>query len=337
MKMKRIKVNLLYPINAPGGHGVETAFREMKNGLGERDDVELMINSWQKADIIHAHAPDPITIIKLIFCKGKRVISGHVTYESMKNSIRNWIVPIEFWYYKRFYKMADAMVAVSATTREVLIKEFKLKVPVQIIDNSIDTKVLKTSTKQKEEFRNELGYKDSDFIIVSNGQVQPRKRFDDFIKVAQALPEYKFIWVGGIPFKGIAADQGKMEKLIKNAPKNVFVTDVVLLDLARKYMRMSDVYFHPSIDETFGLAIVEGAAAALPVLLRDIDDYDHTFRPNAIMSAPSDFVKNIKKLANDKKFYTHMQSEAKILASRYDNSIAAGNLVKFYHSILNKK
>lgn len=335
--MKKLKVNLLYPTKAPGGHGVETAFREMVNGLSQRDDVEVMINSWQSSDIIHLHGSDPISVFKLWRHKGKRIVSGHLTRGSMIGSLSNWVVPFLFWYYKRIYKMAEAMVAVSATTRENLIKEFDIKVPIAVIENSIDTKIMATTLKQKEDFRRELNYKNEDFIIVSNGQIQPRKKFDEFVRVARLLPEYKFIWVGGIPFKGVAADEGKLEKLVKNSPENLHITNVIPLEDARKYMRMSDVYFHPAIQETFGIAIVEAAAVGLPVVLRDIVDYDHTFRPNAIMSKPEDFVKNIKKLATDKKFYTSMRAESIKLASRYDNSTAAEKLVKFYHQVLSEK
>ena len=337
--MKKLKVNILYPLWATGkrggGHGVETAFREMVNGLSARDDVTVVINSWKPADIIHDHSIDPPSVLKLLLHRSKKnVVSGHLTRGSMVGSVSNWIVPFLFWYYKRIYRTADAMVAVSATTRENLISEMKIKVPIEVIENSIDTKVMATTDKQKAEFRQELGYKDRDFIIVSNGQVQPRKKFDEFVRVAKELPDFKFIWVGGIPFKGVAADQSELIKMINNPPKNLFVTNVIPLDMARKYMRMSDVYFHPAVQETFGIAIIEGAAAGLPVVLRDIPDYDHTFRPNAIMSDSADFAKNLKKLADDKKFYVKFRAEAFKMAKRYDNSTAAEKLVKFYRSIL---
>ena len=337
--MKKLKVNVLYPVNAPGGHGVETAFREMVNGLSVRDDVEIMINSWQPADIIHAHSPDPISIIKLLRHRGKRVISGHLTRGSMVGSVANWIIPAEFWYYKRYYHLAEGMVAVSATTKESLIKEFNIRVPIEVIENSIDTKVLATTPQQKADFRQELGYKDDDFIIASDGQIQPRKKFDEFIATAKGLPNFKFIWVGGMILKGLAkktilADTGDMDQLVASAPANVMVTGVISLDQARKYLRMSDVYFHPATQETFGTAIVEGAAAGLPVVLRDIPDYDHTFRPNAIMSAPEDFVKNLQKLHDDPEFYAKYRAESLKLAARYDNSVAADKLVKFYEKIL---
>ena len=333
--MKKLKVNILYPINAPGGHGVETAFKEMVNCLSVRDDVEVMINSWQPADIIHAHSPDPMSMIKLLRHRGKRVISGHITKGSMVGSMVSWLIPLEFWYFKRYYHLAEAMVAVSATTRENLISEMKIKVPIEVIENSIDTKIMSTTSAQKKAFRAELKLKDDDFIIIGNGQIQPRKKFDDFIDTARRLPKFKFIWVGGIPFKGVAADEAKMRKLINSAPKNVFVTNVVPLETARKYMRCADVCFHPAIQETFGISILEGAASGLPVLLRDIPDYDHTFASNTIKSKPANYVANLMKLYSDNNFYNKYRAESAKIAKRYDNSAAADRLVKFYKTILN--
>jgi 1,2-diacylglycerol-3-alpha-glucose alpha-1,2-galactosyltransferase len=335
--MKKLKVNLLYPVGAVGGHGVETAFREMVNGLSARDDVEVMINSWKSADIIHAHSPFYITpMLKLLRHRGLRVVSGHLTRGSMVGSTAGWIIPLEFWYYKQFYKLAEAMVAVSTETKQNLIKEFGISAPIKVIENSIDTQQLATTPQQKAEFRQELGYKNKDFVIASNGQIQPRKKFDEFVRTARAMPKFKFIWVGGIPFKGIAADQSKLERLVKHAPPNLHVTNVVPLDTARKYLRLSDVYFHPATQETFGIAIIEAAAAGLPVLLRDIPDYNHTFRPNAVMSQPENFQKYITKLATDQGFYQRMSQQSEILASRYDNSTAARKLVDFYRQLLEK-
>jgi 1,2-diacylglycerol-3-alpha-glucose alpha-1,2-galactosyltransferase len=331
---QRLKINLLYPVKAPGGHGVETAFKEMVNGLSARDDVEVMINSWQPADIIHAHSPDPFSMLRLLRHRGKRVVSGHLTRGSMVGSTANWIIPAEFWYYKRFYKLAEAMVAVSAETKKNLIKEFGITAPIEVIENSIDTKQLQTTPQQKAVFRQELGYSERDFIVVSNGQIQPRKKFDEFIKVAENLPDFKFIWVGGIPFKGIAADEKHLLKMVEQAPANMMVTGVISLEQARQYLRLSDVYFHPAVQETFGIAIIEGAAAGLPVVLRDIPDYDQTFGSNAIKVQPAQFVETLQKLHDDQRFYTKYQAESAQIAARYDNSAAAAKLVKFYKTLL---
>ncbi|MDR1196818.1 MAG: glycosyltransferase family 4 protein [Candidatus Nomurabacteria bacterium] len=336
--MKKLKVNILYPTSAPGGHGVETAFREMVNGLGARNDVEVMINSWAPADIIHAHDPDPISIIKLLRHKGKRVISGHLTRGSMVGSVVDWVIPAEFWWYKRFYKMAEAMVAVSATTKQNLIKEFEISAPIAVIENSIDSAKLATTADQKAAFRKSLGFMPDDFIVVSNGQIQPRKKFDEFIDVARQLPKFRFVWVGGIIFKGaikgLAADQARLMKMVDEAPENVLVTGVIPLDEARKYLRVSDVYFHPAVQETFGTAIVEGAAAGLPIVLRKIPDYDHTFKNNALLVEPEKFSETLQELKKNRELYKKYRAESAKIAKRYDNSAAAEKLVKFYRQIL---
>jgi 1,2-diacylglycerol-3-alpha-glucose alpha-1,2-galactosyltransferase len=230
------------------------------------------------------------------------------------------------------------MVAVSAETKKNLIKEFGITVPIEVIENSIDTKVLSTSPVQKADLRRKLGYSKQDFIVVSNGQIQPRKKFDEFVKVARQLPQFKFIWVGGFmlkgALKGLLDDQAELSEAIKNLPSNMIVTGVIPLEKARDYLRIGDVYFHPAIQETFGIAIIEGAAAGLPVLLRDIPDYDQTFGANAIRVKSSEFVKTLQKLHDDQKFRQKYIAESARLAARYDNSVAADKLVKLYRSLL---
>ncbi len=144
------------------------------------------------------------------------------------------------------------------------------------------------------------------------------------------MPEVKFTWVGGIPFKSLAAEHGKMLDAIENAPANVHFTDLINREKVKKYMQTADVFFMPSDQETFGLAIVEGAAVGLPVLLRDIPDYDHTFRQWAVMSREEDFAKNIVKLRDDREFYETMKAKSAQLAQRFDSSTIIDQLVALY-------
>ena len=40
------------------------------------------------------------------------------------------------------------------------------------------------------------------FVVIGAGQVQKRKGIDDFIRLAEELPEITFIWAGGFHLVG---------------------------------------------------------------------------------------------------------------------------------------
>lgn len=312
------------------GHGVHTAYVETTNGLKKVAGIEVMTNTFKTADVRHLHTFGPYALLQLLR-PGKKIISAHLVPDSLVGSIRGarvWL-PLAKIYLRWFYNRAQAVIAVSDETKHDL-QELGVKKPIHVIYNMVDSTQYKTTKSNKQAARKHFGYDDEDWIVVGNGQVQPRKRIDVFIDLARKMPEVKFIWVGGIPFKSLAAEHGKMLDAIENAPANVRFTDLVKHSDVKRYMQTADVFFMPSDQETFGLAIVEGAAVGLPVLLRDIPDYDHTFRQWAVMSREEDFAKNIVRLRDDREFYEQMKAKSARLAERFDSTTIVDQLVELY-------
>ena len=70
-------------------------------------------------------------------------------------------------------------------------------------------------------------------------------------------------------------------------------------------------------------------------MLRDISDYDTTFRDGAVMAvSDDDFTVQVEKLRNDKKFYKQQQQAAEKIAKRFDSKAGGERLMEFYRSIL---
>ncbi|MCL2174326.1 glycosyltransferase family 4 protein [Candidatus Saccharibacteria bacterium] len=336
--MKKIKVNVLYPVGAPGGHGVETAFREMVNGLAGHNDVEVLINSWKPADIIHAHAPDPKSMFHLLFRRGKKLYTAHLVYGSMDGSIRGgkFVERLYFFYVRHaFYNRVDRVVAVSNMSARILKEKMHVKTPIVTIYNTIDMKSLSITPAKRAAARQKFGLGETDFVVVGNGQTQPRKRIDSFSNVARELPKIKFIWVGGVPFGALGADTGKMDKIIKNAPTNVTWTGVVALEVAREYLAAADVFWLPSDQENHPMSVLEAAGAELPIVLRDIPEYDDTFAGNALMAKDdAGFIEIIRQLQTDQTYYQSAAQGASKIAERFDNRTGAEQFVKLYRELL---
>src|SRR5690606_31398588 len=129
------------------------------------------------------------------------------------------------------------------------------------------------------------------------GQVQPRKRLDTFIDLAHQMPDVYFMWVGGMPFGKLAADNAHMTQLMKTAPQNAIFPGIVDLKDIPAYYKASDIFLLPSVQETFGLVVVEAAAAGLPVVLRRLPDYKDTFGNDAWQCSEDEFEPAIRELA----------------------------------------
>lgn len=323
------------------GHGVHTAYLELTNALRARGDCKVVVNHFFKpvhADIVHIHTIGLLSLTKLLFSRGKKVVSAHIIPASLVGSIagaNKWL-PIARVYMKFFYRRADKILAVSSGVALSLEKELGVsKSKIQIMYNTIDTSVYKTTLQDKKNARETLKLKQDQKIVVGNGQIQPRKRFDTFLYVAKQLPSAQFIWVGGIPFKNVGADYKKMQKLIDSTPENLKVTGVIELSEVKNYLQAADVFMLPAEQENHPMAVIEAAAASLPLVLRDIPEYDDTFRPNAMFCSTDEaFSKAIDKLFKDEGLQKKMIAEANQIASRFDSRTGAEQAMSIYKELL---
>ena len=319
-------------------HGVHTAFAEMKQALNSRPDIDLEVNaSRPNADITHSHTIGLYSLRKIRSSKAKKVISGHVIPASLAGSIKGmdhlqWLVR---WYMKKIYSQADLVLAVSKNVRDDMIGPMGLKNRVEILYNTVDMSKYKFSQTDRIKAREKLGLDEKDFVVLGNGQVQPRKRLDMFFETAKLMPEIKFIWVGGITFKHLGASYKKKQDMVESAPKNVFVTGVISHDQVMSYLAAADVFFLPAEQENHPMCVLEAAGAGLPILLRDISEYDDTFRPDAIfVNTAADAQASILKLSEDESFYKDRQAATAKIAARFDSKAGAERLVEFYKDLL---
>lgn len=322
------------------GHGVHTAYTEHLNGLRNYSpEFEVHTNEKGfKADITHIHTVGYYGVKFLLSKHGLRFVSAHVVPDSFVGSLvgaRLWY-PLAKWYLRWFYNRADGVFAVSQEVADQL-KKMKIKKPVYVVPNMIDTAAFTNSPSNKLAARQKLSIPKDKFVVVCSGQVQPRKRVDSFIAAAIALPDMEFIWVGGIPFKHAAADYKAMQNVMNSAPKNVKFTGVITHDEVIPYYQASDLFFLPSVQETFGIVIIEGAAAGLPVLLRANDQYKITFK-NWYESGSDDkeFISIIKRMAKDTSYYHKSQSEAQHIVERYETKNVMKQIEDIYLTALGK-
>lgn len=318
------------------GHGVHTAYVELTNALKKRDDVEVVVNKYVSADITHIHTVGAYSLRHLLFGSSKKVVSAHIVPDSLVGSLigaKLWL-PFAKLYLRWFYNRADLLFAVSDETKRSLEK-LGVKKPIEVVYNLVDTSRYITTAADKVIARKTLDIADDAWVVVGAGQVQPRKRVDSFVAAAKQLPGVTFLWVGGMPFGKLAAEHGSMQHMIDTAPKNFICTGVVEHETVKLYYQAADVFWLPSEQETFGLVVVEGAAAGLPVLLRDIPDYDETFRDGATMVTEETVVAALEKLRTDKAVYSKAHDQAiERIAKRFDSVAGAEHVVQIYKKLL---
>ncbi len=151
-----------------------------------------------------------------------------------------------------------------------------------------------------------------------------RKGFQEFTSIASKNPDMRFVWVGGeytehpsmVFFYKVFARMGDVN--LNDLPGNMLMTgynkDVT------GALSASDIFFFPSRHETQGLALVEAAANARPIVTRDLPVFREwlTHGHNCLMGKTVDeFVTYIRKLDEDPSFASRLGNEALISAAKY--------------------
>ena len=338
---KKIRINMVSESDiSVQGHGVHTAYDEIATALEARDDVRVVRAKFGElvdCDVIHAHTIGFNVWRKLYQNGPKKVISAHVVPASFIGSIKlakYWAFAAR-WYMRWMYNRADKVLAVSGTVAKVLRDELHITPSkIETFYNTIDMQRYKSTADQRQAARVKLGLAESKFVVLGNGQVQPRKRLDIFFKMALEMPDIQFIWIGGIPFKQLGADYASMQKMMADTPKNLTITGVIEHSAVRDYFIAADVFCLPAEQENHPMCVLEAASAGLPIILRDIPEYDDTFFNDIVRCQDDDFGPAVQKLQSDKHYYQQMKQKTSLIAERFDSASAAERLVNLYTELV---
>jgi len=257
------------------GHGVHSIYEEHLKAISSMDDVELVsgARSLSRSVILYMHTVGPIALARMLIHRGPVVMAAHITPASFLGSIRGagFLLGSISRYLRFVYNRASVIVAVSAAAAAELAL-LKVRPPVRVSHNAIDQRDIQGLLRSRESLRNQFGWHDQ-VIVLAVGQIQPRKGVREFVTCAAALPQLKFIWVGGMPFGLLSAERAQMLRMRSAAPPNVEFAGMKPRDEVFCHYAAADIFFLPSQHETFGLAVLEAAAAGLPLVISDLACY----------------------------------------------------------------
>ena len=202
--------------------------------------------------------------------KGRRVV---VSIHSLPSLLRGAfsfpgiIGPAYRTHLRRLVRHVDAVIVPSAPAQEELIPLVG-STPIHVVSSGVDLARFVRDPNRRREFRARYGLDRP--TVLSVGQVIPLKGVEDFFRVAQALPEYQFLWAGPRPSRFFYFSP-RFEATLRRRPRNVRFLGYIPEPEAA--YNGSDVYFHPSHGESLGLAVLEAAAVGMPLVVRDLPVY----------------------------------------------------------------
>lgn len=201
------------------------------------------------------------------------------------------------------------LVPVSDWLGDLVKSSFFKSFPVYRIYNGIDMKVYSPKNTKMEVLRK---YNiQAGFLILGVANVwSSRKGLNDFIRLRALLPEDVQILLVGL-----------LEDQIKRLPAGItgIRRTESVSELAEIYSA-SDVYFNPSLEETFGLTTVESLSCGTPVIV-----YNATASPE-LLSENTGYVVDV----HDLKAVFHAVEEIRVNGKAYYGHICREYALKFF-------
>lgn len=317
------------------GHGVHSAYLEDLSSLRRVEDINVSTNRPGRADIQHVHTVGPYAMSLLSSGRG-RVLTAHLTPRSLAGSLRG----DRLWHgafvrYMRWcYNQAHVVLAVSDMDATDLVR-MGVRRPILVVPNSVDVAAIHALTRDRARARDRLGIGQDAFVVLGVGQVQPRKGVDVFTACARSMPEALFYWVGGMPFGPLSAQRGAMNTLLSTPLGNLLFTGAVARTAVFDHLAAADLFFLPSWHEGCPMAVLEAAAAGLPIVLRDLHTYRAQFGDSCAYGADHTFVGLLRRLITDGRRRDALSAKASRMAEeRFDSGAKASRLLEIYTNVV---
>ena len=298
MEKKKLRINMLSSSEKVAGQGVSGAYRELVRLLHRdaKDQLIVTENLPIEADVTHFHTIDFPYYLSTFQKKrsGRKIGYVHFLPDTLEGSLKIpfFLKGIVKRYVFSFYNRMEHLVVVNPMFIEDLVVAGIPREKVTYIPNFVNKE--KWHPLPQEEvarLRTELGVSDNQFIVVGAGQVQKRKGIDDFIRLAEELPQITFIWAGGFSFGGMTDGYERYKKMMDNPPENLMFPGIVSPERMRELYALADLFLLPSYNELFPMTILEAASCEAPIMLRDLDLYKVILEGNYRATADRDEMK----------------------------------------------
>lgn len=204
---------------------------------------------------------------------GKPVVyHAHSTQEDFRNSFigsnlfsglfKRWICSC--------YNLGDVIITPTEYSKG-LLQNYGIQKPIYAVSNGIDLDFYKQNDSDRDDFRKKYGYSDTDKVVMAVGLYFERKGILDFVRLAYAMPDHKFIWFGKTPLISVPH---KIRRAVHTKLPNLLFAGYVSADELKKAYAGADVFVFPTHEETEGIVMLEALASGAEVIVRDIGAFD---------------------------------------------------------------
>lgn len=302
---------------------------EYRLSLGMSGEIKRRLQDF-KPDIIHLSAPDPLGYTALKYAQKNNipaVASFHTRFDTYPRYYgAKWLEKYLTNYMRHFYARCEHVYAPSQSMADEL-SEDGIGKDIRLWARGVDS-VLFNPDKRDLEWRRGAGFADDDVVIAFVGRVVLEKGIDVFVETLRQTPSVKALVVGEGP---------ERPRFAEKLPTGHFTGHLQGDDLARAYAS-ADVFFNPSITETFGNVTLEAMASGTPALCANAAGsaslVEHEVTGLLAEPASEHFAKALERLARDNDLRQRLGENARARSLDYSWRTILGRLVDDYREAI---
>ncbi len=205
----------------------------------------------------------------------------------------NWFIRIvwfiyhlSYWPQRRILNMADAVATVSETTKDQMLVHNLTKRPIHVIHNAADSpeRLEKTPRHDSKE-------------IVYMGSFIGYKNVETLIRGMRYLPDHTLVLLSRIS----DSRKNQLQRLADKHGAMVQFENGVTDDVYHEWLYRAKALVSASLDEGFGIPIVEAMTRGCPVVLSDIQIFEEVAGPAGLRFSPFNevaFAEQVKRLTD---------------------------------------
>jgi len=258
----------------------------LREALADREIVP--IDDWQDADIVHLFEVnfysraalsefEYLKLFRILRSETPVVVSTDDLYFTGEPELtaRPRLYPINHYTQRWLFSQCDAVIAISESVREPLIKDLDLRA-VEVVHHGVEDKYRSGVTT------------DGDPFVLHVSLAAKRKNPSAIVKLAQQI---------NAPF--VIAGSGWDEHFDGvSDTDNVDVRGYVPEDELVELFHDAEVFYFPTLHEGFGLPVLEAMAAGCAVVTSDVYSVPEVAGDAAILHDPNDVTAHIETVRN---------------------------------------
>ena len=307
----------------------------LENIKAKKQLCKLM--NQEKFDIVHCNTPVGGLLGRLCGkkCKVPNILYQAHGFHFWKGSpIKNWMLyyPVEKWLARK----TDVLITINKEDYERAKRKLR-KTHIEYVPGvGIDINKFSSTAIKREEKRHELRLRDTDFTLLSIGELIPRK---NHMEVLYALNEIKRSnQIGNIQYL-ICGSGIYMDELRKTIYKLNIQDHVRLLGFRKDVNEIcaaTDLFVFPSLQEGLPLALMEAMACGMPSICSDIrgnTDLIENGIEGEIVNNASEISEAIIRLKNTPSLCDKYAQAAKEKIKQFDISIIVEHMMRIYGNL----